>query len=114
MIAVHGIRVRHEIEVVRIEAGSSTALDGRLLPRQEFQLERRNDRLRDLVLQGENVLEGAVVAFGPDVAISRGFDKLGGNAYPVPDLPHAAFQYVADPKLPGDQPHVDRLALKRE
>jgi hypothetical protein len=79
-----------------------------------FQLERRNDRLRDFVLQRENVVEVAVVALGPDVAASRAIDKLSSDPDTAARFAHAAFEQVAHLELPRDLRRIDVLALERE
>ena len=53
----------------------------------------------DLVLDGEDVGELAVVALGPDVAVGRGVDQLDGDAHPVAGLAHAALDHVLDAEL---------------
>ena len=67
--------------------------------RQQLQLQRRHDGLADLVLQGEDVGEVAVVALGPDVVAGRAVDQLGGDPHPAAGLAHAAFEHVADAQL---------------
>ncbi len=41
------------------------------------------DAAGDFVLDGEDVLELAVIAFGPDRMASRAFDELRGDAQTV-------------------------------
>ena len=75
----------------------------------------RDDGLRDLVLQGEDVGQVAVVAVGPDVVAGRAVDQLGGDPHPAAGLAHAAFEHVADAELARHlgQTSTD-LALERE
>ena len=47
--------------------------------------EGRHDLSRDVVLQGEDVVGGPVVPFGPDVAGAPGIGELGVDAEPVND-----------------------------
>lgn len=68
----------------------------------------------DLVLNGKNVLESAVVALGPDVMAARSVNKLRGDANAIAGLPHAAFEYVAHAEIAADFAHVDRFALVAE
>src|ERR1700751_4232567 len=58
--------------------------------------ERRNDRASHLVLDGEYILELAVVAFGPDVPVGLSVDQLHGHADATAGLPHAALQDIVD------------------
>ena len=67
-----------------------------------------------LVLDGEDVLEVAVVSFRPEVVSGGAVDELGGDADPVARLAHAAFEHVAHAELPGDGAHVHGLALVGE
>ena len=99
VIAGDPILPRHQIEVVGLGVVRAALLDRLLLFRQQLELQRRDDRLRDLVLHGEDVGEVAVVALGPDVAAACAVDQLGGDPHPVPGLAHAAFQHVADAEL---------------
>ena len=57
-----------QVQVVRLEIARPPQLDALLLVRQQLQLQRRDDRLCDLVLQFEDVREVSVVAFRPHMA----------------------------------------------
>src|SRR5262249_4606948 len=61
----------------------------------------------DLVLNGEDVLKGAVVALGPDMMAARGINKLCIDAHAVAGFAHAAFKDVADAEIAADFAHVD-------
>ena len=63
---------------------------------------------RDLVLDGEDVLEVAVVALGPEVVVGLGVDQLHRDAHPLPDLAHAALDDVLHAELGGELLHLDR------
>jgi hypothetical protein len=39
-------------------------------------LDRADDRECNLILQGKNILDGAIIALGPDVHAVRGIDEL--------------------------------------
>ena len=56
--------------------------------------QRRDDRRGHLVLDGEDVLELAVVALGPDMPVGLRVDQLHGDADAVAGLAHAAFDHV--------------------
>ena len=59
-------------------------------------------------MDGENVVERSVVAFGPKVRVGAGVDELGGHAHLVARAPHAAFEDVRDAELRGDLAQVAR------
>ena len=48
--------------------------------RAQFRLERADDGLGDLVLEGEQILQLTVVALGPEVGARRCVDQLGADA----------------------------------
>ena len=83
-------------------------LDRLLLLRQKLDLELLDDRLGDLVLDGEDVGEVAVVAVGPEMAAGRPFDQLGVDPHPVPGLADAALDHIGDAQLLGDLLQVRR------
>ena len=114
MVAGDPILARHQVEVVGFDIGGPALLDRLLLFRQQLQLERGDDRFRNLVLDRENVLEVAVVALGPDMVAARAVDQLRVDAHPPAGLADAAFEHVADAELAGDVADIDRLALERE
>src|SRR6516165_3390130 len=68
---------------------------------------RNRYRLRNLVLQHENVDEIAVVTLGPNVLAALGFDQLSGDANTAAGLAQAAFEYIAYTQLAPDVLHVD-------
>ncbi len=72
----------------------------------ELARHRGGDFLHDLVLDVEDVLEVAVVAFRPKVAAAFRFDELGRDAHPIAGLSHAALDDVMDAEF---APHVLNL-----
>ena len=68
----------------------------------EVRLDRGDDALGDVVLHGEQVLQHAVVAIGPDVLAGLGFDQLAGDADAPVGHAHAAFEHVAHAELARD------------
>ena len=105
---------RHQEELVGLGAARAALPDRLFLAGQQLQLHRGDDRLRNLVLQREDVVEVAVVALRPQVAAGRAVDQLRGDAHALAGLAHAALEHVADPELPRELPDVDVLALERE
>jgi hypothetical protein len=77
----------------------------------ELRLDRRNDRVCDLVLDSEHVGKIAVIALGPDVPAGDDVIELRSNANAIAVLSHAAFDHVADPKFFADLLEVDGLAF---
>ena len=104
----------HQHESVGVGVARAALCDGLLLVRQQLESHRPDDRLRDLVLQGEDVVQVAVVALGPDVIAARAFDQLGGDAHALAGLAHAALEHMTDLELPRDLGHVDVFALERK
>src|SRR5262249_35705270 len=68
----------------------------------------------DLVLQGEDVFEVAVVALGPEIITARGIEKLDGHPNAAADLAYAAFGHVPDADLAADLLDVGPVAPVRE
>ena len=65
----------------------------------ELRFDGGDNALGDLVLDGEDVGEVAVVALCPDVVAGRRVDKLRGDAQALAGLAHAAFEHVAHAEL---------------
>ena len=63
---------------------------------------RRDDRAGHLVLDGEDILKLAVVAFGPDMPVGFRIDQLHGDADAIADLAHAALEHVFDAEFACD------------
>ena len=105
------MRQRPHHQIPRVEAFRRLALGAKIFRGIELRLDRRDDRLGDLVLHGEDVGETAVVALRPDMAAGRDVVELRGDAHAVAGLAHAALEHVADAELLGDLLHVDRLPL---
>ena len=76
--------------------------------------ERADDLARDLVLDGEDVGEIAVIATRPDVQARQSVDQLDGDAHAVVVLAHTAFDDVAHPQLPSHLGDVYRAVLVDE
>src|SRR3546814_487330 len=90
------------LQVLRTLAGETPLLVPRQLERQ-----RRDDLLRDLVLDREDVGQLAVVPLGPEMAARLAVDQLRGDADAGASLAHAAFQHVAHAELAADVLNVD-------
>lgn len=64
-----------------------------------------------LVLNVEDVAQGALILLGPHVAVGRGIDQLSGDAHAIAACLDAALEDVAYAKIAPDFSHADRLAL---
>src|SRR5262245_11294415 len=95
-IAVDPILACHQVIVVGLDAFGAATLDRLPFAGEEFELQRCDDGLRNLVLDGENVGEIAVVAFGPDMIPGRAVDQLRTDADAASGLAHAAFENMRD------------------
>ena len=69
------------------------------------------DPPRDLVLDGKDILEIAIVALGPKVAAAPGIDELRRHPDALASSPDAAFRKIAHAELPADLPQIQRAAL---
>ena len=82
--------------------------------RDELHLQRTGDRLGDVVLNGEDVDQLAVVAFRPQVIAVLGVDELRRHAYAASRAADAAFENVRDAERFRDPADVLFLAAKGE
>jgi len=64
-----------------------------------------------LILEIENILDGAVEAVGPDLHSGRCIDELPGDAQAVRRFAYAAFKYIADTEFAADLLHIYGPAL---
>src|SRR5207237_5938282 len=90
-------------------------LDQRLLSvRREPRPEGADDRLADVVLNGEDVACGSIIRLRPEVLPITRVNQLGADAQPVSRLSHASFEYTADVEPVRDLAGVDVSALEHE
>ena len=110
------MEVRHaaQIIVVGVQAFGWLALRALDLGPLELRRNRADDRLGDLILQLEDIVEGAFEALGPQMRPGGRIDQLPGDPHPVRRLAHAAFQHIAHAELTADLFHVDSAALVGE
>ena len=74
-------------------------------------LQRAGDLLGDAILQVEALVDRAVVTRAPDMRAALGFDELSGDAEPIADLLHAAFEQIGDTELLADGARIGGAAL---
>ena len=65
-------------------------------------------------MDGENIFECAIVAFGPNVIASPSVDELCNDADAVTTPAHAAFQHVPYTQLAAYRFNIDRTAFVSE
>ena len=90
-----------QIVVVGVDVLRRRRLDRLLLLRQQPHLELLDDRLGDLVLDGEDVGQVAVIAVGPEMRSVCAVDELRVDAHPLARLADASFQHVRDVEPPA-------------
>ena len=56
---------------------------------------RADDAAGDVVLHAEDILDLAVICFGPDLPAGRGLNQLGADANAIAGAPNAALEQVA-------------------
>src|SRR5215470_5492134 len=69
-------------------------------------LDRGGNAPGDLVLEGKDIGQFAIVAIRPQVVTSRRLDQLCGDAETIGGPPHAAFEHVAHAELATDFAYV--------
>src|SRR5215472_17934490 len=76
--------------------------------------EDRDNRPRHLVLDREDVVQFAVISFGPTMDAGRSIDELCRDTDAVAAPPDAALEQIPCVQLPADLPEIDCLALVLE
>src|SRR6188472_3532680 len=84
------------LDVVGEAAGNDIPVTGR-----ELEFQRRDDRVRELVLEIEDVAEVAIVALSPEMKAGRSIDQLGIDPDAFSCSSGAAFQHVSDTQVFG-------------
>ena len=110
--AVHGVQAA-QVGVVGLEV-RGVARGPRLPGGADLRPQLGGHRLRDLVLDREDVVHLAVEPLGPDLVSVRGVDELRGDAKPGSRPAHASLEHGVHLQAPSDLPHVEPLGLDRE
>ncbi len=105
---------RPQNKVVGVEAIRPLSFGSLDLSQTKTRLNRADDRQRDLVLQGENIVGFAVIAFGPNMRSRCNIDELRGDAHTISRFANTSFEHVANAKFASDLLYVDRPALVGE
>ena len=72
-------------------------------------MQRRHDRPRDLVGNGEDVGQRAVIGLAPELRAAAGVDQPHGDAHAVAEALQTALYEIADAEPPPDLGDVRRL-----
>src|SRR3546814_12666944 len=83
-----------QVVVVGPGIGGGHLGNGRDFWRGEPGLQRSRDPARDLAFDAEDVVQGALVALGPEMMVGPRIDQLHRNQDVVADLLHAAFDEI--------------------
>jgi hypothetical protein len=102
-----------EVHLVGARIGSTGAAKSLGFVRRHAQAQRGHHRARDLLLDGEGVLLGAVESVGPEL-VSVAAHQPRADAQTVLRLAHAALQDRGDAQGPGHGADVGRLPLELE
>ena len=90
------------VEFVSLEIARRFLRDGGFFGGGKFRLQLIGNHLGDLALDGENVIERAIIAFGPNVCVGAGIDQLRAYPHAATGPLHTAFQNMRDPELLRD------------
>ena len=96
-----------------IASGCSESFRSPCLSHDELGIQRVGEPRYDFVLHIEQIGDGFVETFGPQMIAGFGIDKLHVHPKPVAATLHRAFQHVADVQLAADLLEIDCFALVR-
>ena len=85
-----------QVVAIGLEVGGWRLRQGLLLGALQVDLQRRNDLVRDVILDGEDVGQRSVIALCPDLAAIGAVDQPGRNSDPVAGAPDASFEHIGD------------------
>ena len=83
-----------------------------LRPQDHFALQRLGNRLRNLILNLENVVHHAVVAVGPHLITARHVTQMDRHAHPLAGPADASHQHVVDTQPTAGYLNLRSLALE--
>src|SRR5687768_2571403 len=101
-------------EVIGFQVLDRLANQAPLLVGGQLHRERSDDLPRDLVLQGEDVRQVAIVTIGPKMPAGCRIDELRGYPYPVAGPADAALDDILHPQLRPDLLDLHGSALVGE
>src|SRR4051794_1077100 len=107
-------RQRADHALPGVEVVGWLVLTANLLSHIQLRFDCCDHTLGNLVLDGENVSEIAVVALGPDMVTGFSLDQLGGDTDAVAGFAHTAFEHITHPQLAPDLLYINGAALVGE
>ena len=103
-----------EVIVVGVHIDGVQSLHRQLLAFAQNHAQCLDDRLRDVLLNGEDISHLAIVLLRPEVIAVGDVDQLRGDANLVADLAYTALENRRDLELAADLADVFALGLERE
>jgi hypothetical protein len=82
--------------------------------RHQLRLEHSRYGCRNFVLNGEDVVQLAIITFRPQVESVGGIDQLDRHTNTAPGFPYATFQNMLHAQLSRDLRDLDILSFERE
>ncbi len=108
------VRQRAHDEIPCAEILRRALLRAHSLGGDQLRLDGRRDALGQVVLEGENIGDLAIVVLRPNMGAAGHVDELGGDSHAIPGFSDAALKDVLDAELPADSADVDRDVLVNE
>src|ERR1700685_4483424 len=101
-------------EVISVQVFRTFAFDALDLSFTQARFDRADDVQGDFVLESKNIIERAIVFFGPNMNAGFGLDQLAGNAHARSRFTHAAFEHISNAEFVTYPVHADRLTFVNE
>src|SRR5437763_17091805 len=102
-----GARIESESD----EIAGRPALNRQSLSSRDFGVKLLSDFLRNLALDGEQIVQIAIVLFRPDVRVRARVDQLRVHMKPGADSPNTALQNMGDSQVVPDLTHISFAAV---
>ena len=99
------------VKIERDEVGGWLALNGQFLSSCDFGVQSFGDSLRNLALDGEQIIQITVVLLGPNVRVGARVDQLRIQVNPITAPACASFQHVRYAKRIADLAHISFTAI---
>src|SRR5437762_59020 len=99
------------IEIESDEIAGRPAVNRQSLSSRDFGAKPLSDFLRNLALDGEQIVQIAIVLFGPDMSVRARVDQLRVHVKRGADSPYAALQHMGDSQLVTDLTYVLLAAI---
>ncbi len=82
-----------------------------LLALQQVDLQFHCNNQRNLILHGENIVNGSIITLSPDVCAAMRIDQLSRDANSIAAFANAPLEHVAHVQLFRDLTHIHRAAF---